>query len=44
MEYVDKLATAAAETAYLGGAEHMSTVMCEAVNSAHEKVKHFYAC
>lgn len=42
MEYVDKLATSAAETAYLGGAEHMSTVMCETMNSAHAKVKHFY--
>jgi hypothetical protein len=39
MEYVDKLATSAAETAYLGGAEHMSTVMCETLNSAHAKVK-----
>ncbi|XP_069693738.1 diablo IAP-binding mitochondrial protein-like isoform X2 [Periplaneta americana] len=38
MEYVDKLATSAAETAYLGGAEHMSTVMCETINSAHAKL------
>ncbi|XP_021916115.1 uncharacterized protein LOC110828094 isoform X2 [Zootermopsis nevadensis] len=38
MEYVDKLATSAAETAYLGGAEHMSTVMCETMNSAHAKL------
>ncbi|PNF41925.1 hypothetical protein B7P43_G14828 [Cryptotermes secundus] len=38
MEYVDKLATAAAETAFLGGAEHMSTVMCESLNSAHAKL------
>jgi hypothetical protein len=42
MEYVDKLATSAAETAFLGGAEHMSTVMCESLNSAHAKVKRFY--
>jgi hypothetical protein len=42
MEFVDKLATTAAETAYLGGAEHMSTIMCETINSAHEKVKHIY--
>lgn len=38
MEYVDKLATSAAETAFLGGAEHMSTVMCESLNSAHAKL------
>jgi len=38
MEYVDKLATSAAETAYIGGAEHMSTVMCETLNSAHAKL------
>jgi len=41
MEYVDKLATSAAETAYIGGAEHMSTIMCETLNSAHVKVKIF---
>jgi len=41
MEYVDKLATSAAETAYIGGAEHMSTIMCETLNSAHAKVKIF---
>lgn len=41
MEYVDKLATSAAETAYIGGAEHMSTIMCETLNSARAKVKIF---
>jgi hypothetical protein len=41
MEYVDKLATSAAETAYIGGAEHMSTIMCETLNSAHAKVTVF---
>ena len=41
MEYVDKLATSAAETAYIGGAEHMSTIMCETLNSANAKVKIF---
>jgi len=41
MEYVDKLATSAAETAYIGGAEHMSTIMCETLNSAHAKVNIF---
>jgi hypothetical protein len=41
MEYVDKLATSAAETAYMGGAEHLSTSMCETLNSAHAKVEIF---
>lgn len=41
MEYVDKLATSAAETAYIGGAEHLSTIMCETLNSAHAKVNIF---
>jgi len=41
MEYVDKLAASAAETAYIGGAEHMSTIMCETLNSAHAKVNIF---
>jgi hypothetical protein len=41
MEYVDKLATSAAETAYIGGAEHMSTIMCETLNSVHTKVNIF---
>lgn len=42
MEYVDKLATSAAETAFLGGSEHISSIMCESLNSAHAKVKLFY--
>lgn len=41
MEYVDKLATSAAETAYIGGAEHVSTIMCETLNTAHAKVRIF---
>ncbi|KAJ9597600.1 hypothetical protein L9F63_011545 [Diploptera punctata] len=42
MEYVDKLATSAAETAFMGGAEHMSTVLCETINSAHAKLASEY--
>lgn len=42
MEYVDKLATSAAETAYIGGAEHMSTIMCETLNSVHTKLEAEY--
>ena len=43
MEFVDKLATSAAETAFMGGAEHMSTVLCETINSAHAKVCIYFA-
>lgn len=42
MEYVDKLATSAAETAYMGGAENMSTVLCETINSVHAKLASEY--
>ncbi|GLH12332.1 Uncharacterized protein GBIM_17064 [Gryllus bimaculatus] len=35
MEYVTKVATAAAEASYLAGSEFASTNMCERLNSAH---------
>lgn len=38
MEYVEKMVTSTAETAYLAGAEHSSTMMCERLNSALNKV------
>ncbi|XP_067011467.1 uncharacterized protein [Anabrus simplex] len=34
MEYVTRMATSAAEAAYLAGAEFASTTMCERINSA----------
>lgn len=38
MDYVEKLVTSAAETAFLAGAEPASTLMCERLNSALTKV------
>ncbi|XP_026293811.1 uncharacterized protein LOC113217931 [Frankliniella occidentalis] len=39
MGYVEKMVTSTAETAYLAGAEHSSTLMCERLNSALNKVE-----
>jgi len=38
MNYVEKMITSTAETAFLAGAEQSSTLMCERLNSALEKV------
>jgi len=40
MDYVEKLATSTAETAFLAGAENSSTIICERLNSALQKVTH----
>lgn len=38
MNYVEKMITSTAETAFLAGAEQSSTLMCERLNSALDKV------
>lgn len=38
MSYVEKMVTSTAETAYLAGAEQSSTLMCERLNSALDKI------
>lgn len=38
MDYVEKMVTSTAETAFLAGAEESSTLMCERLNSALDKV------
>lgn len=41
MDYVEKMITSTAETAFLAGAEQSSTLMCERLNSALDKVCYF---
>ncbi|XP_071441909.1 uncharacterized protein [Hetaerina americana] len=38
LDYIEKLVTAAVETAYLAGSEFSSTALCEAFNTAQQKL------